>query len=176
MTARLILAAFAWLALSAGIAQAQPAQPAKPGPVQTGHVELELISADAAAAPGSTVQVALRQKIAPGWHTYWRNSGDAGQPTQIAWTLPAGVSAGDPVWPTPMRLREATLMTYGYQGQVVTPVPVKIAGSVAVGSRLALKARVDLLVCKDICVPEGADLLLELPIADKAAPIRSRAA
>lgn len=170
MTARLTLAVFAWLALSAGVAQAQTTAVAKPGPVQTGHVELELIGSDLAASPGSTVEVALRQKIAPGWHTYWRNSGDAGQPTQIAWSLPQGVSAGDPVWPTPARMREATLMTYGYQGQVVTPVPVKIAGSVAVGSRLALKARVDLLVCKDVCIPEGADLLIELPVADRAAP------
>jgi DsbC/DsbD-like thiol-disulfide interchange protein len=88
VNARLILAAFAWLAVSAGVAQAQAlpaAQPAPPqsgkvqaGPVQTGHVELELIGADTAASPGSTVQVAVRQKIEPGWHTYWLNSGDAG--------------------------------------------------------------------------------------------------
>ena len=74
---------------------------AKADPVQTGHIEVELVSQEAGVAPGSTVYVALRQKIQPGWHTYWRNPGDAGDATRIVWTLPAGWTAGDFVWPTP---------------------------------------------------------------------------
>lgn len=159
------------LASSAALAQAAPAPAAqaRTGPVQTGHVELELISGSTAAVPGATVQVALRQKIAPGWHTYWRQSGDAGQPTEVAWTLTPGVTAAAPVWPTPHRMREADLMTFGYTGEVIAPIAVTLAKSVG-GVGVHLTARVDLLVCKDICVPEGADLALDLPLAPNAAP------
>ncbi len=171
MIARLIFALSAWLCLGATPLAGQPAAlgpeaPAKAvlGPVQTGHVALELISGGSA-SPGGTVEVALRQVIAPGWHTYWRNSGDAGQPTEIAWRLPPGVTASAPIWPAPRRLREATLMTYGYQGEVVTPVALRVARSVLAGGTLHLEARVDLLVCKDICVPAGADLALDVPVS-----------
>jgi thiol:disulfide interchange protein DsbD len=167
VTLRLITAVLAWLALTASAASAQgPARPMPGVPVQTGHVELQLLSADTVAAPGETAWVALSQSIAPGWHTYWRNSGDAGQPTQIVWSLPPGATVGAPVWPTPRRMREASLMTYGYQGQVVTAIPVHIAKSVPPGTVLTLTARVDLLVCKDLCIPEGADLAVQLPVGD----------
>ena len=56
--------------------------------VNSGHVQLELVPAASSVAPGATVYVALHQKIMPGWHTYWRNPGDAGEPPTMAWTLP----------------------------------------------------------------------------------------
>ena len=61
-----------------------------------------------------------------GWHTYWRNPGDAGEATQIAWTLPAGWQAGDIVWPVPRRLPLGPIMNYGYEGRAVLPVPISI--------------------------------------------------
>ena len=60
---------------------------ARAAPVDAGHVTLDLVAQDAAAVPGSTVYVALRQSIERGWHTYWRNPGDSGTPTALAWTL-----------------------------------------------------------------------------------------
>ena len=59
-------------------------------PVRTEHVEAELVAERAAAAPGGTLTVALRLKIIPHWHTYWRNPGDSGEPTALEWRLPAG--------------------------------------------------------------------------------------
>jgi thiol:disulfide interchange protein DsbD len=138
--------------------------------VQTGHVELELVGASTAAVPGSTLQVAVRQKIMPGWHTYWRNSGDAGQPTEISWKLPKGFSAAAPVWPTPQRLPEATLMTFGYKGEVVTPIAVSVGREVRPAPSVRLTAHVDLLVCQNLCIPESADLALDLPVAATSGP------
>ena len=66
----------------AGVARAEP--------VNTGHLVAELVSQQESIAPGGTVHLALRQKIQKDWHTYWRNSGDAGNATEIKWTLPAG--------------------------------------------------------------------------------------
>jgi len=59
-----------------------------------------LLSAESA-QPGETVWAGVELKMAPGWHTYWRNPGDAGLPTTMTWTLPPGVSAGEINWPIP---------------------------------------------------------------------------
>jgi thiol:disulfide interchange protein/DsbC/DsbD-like thiol-disulfide interchange protein len=133
--------------------------------VDAGHVQVELRPAAAAIAPGGTLYVALHQKIRPGWHTYWRNPGDAGEPPKLAWTLPAGWSAGDIVWPAPKRLPVGPLMDYGYEDEVYLPIPIRAPRTATIGRPARLKADVSLLVCKDICVPETATLVLDLPVA-----------
>jgi len=133
-------------------------------PVSTGHLEAELVAQDAAAVPGATIYVALRQKIAPGWHTYWRNPGDAGDATKIVWTLPAGWTAGDIVWPTPEKSRVGPLLDYAYTGQVLLPVPITVPLDARPGSTVTLKAAAAFLVCEEICIPEDAVLTLDLPV------------
>jgi thiol:disulfide interchange protein DsbD len=137
---------------------------AKADPVQTGHIEVELVSQEAGAAPGSTVYVALRQKIQPGWHTYWRNPGDAGDATRIVWTLPAGWTAGDIVWPTPEKSRVGPLLDFAYTGEVLLPVPISVPASAQVGSVVTLRAAAAFLVCEQVCVPEDAVVTLTLPV------------
>jgi len=137
---------------------------AKAEAVQTGHIEVELVSQEAGAAPGSTVYVALRQKIQPGWHTYWRNPGDAGDATRIVWTLPAGWTAGDIVWPTPEKSRVGPLLDFAYTGEVLLPVPISVPANAPVGSVVTLKAAAAFLVCEQVCVPEDAVVTLTLPV------------
>ncbi|WP_421739644.1 protein-disulfide reductase DsbD family protein [Caulobacter sp.] len=137
---------------------------ASAGPVNSGHLEAELVAQDAAAVPGGTIYVALRQKIQPGWHTYWRNPGDAGDATKIVWTLPTGWTAGDIVWPTPEKSRVGPLLDYAYTGEVLLPVPITVPADAKVGSTVTLKAAAAFLVCEQICVPEDAVLTLDLPI------------
>ncbi len=137
-------------------------------PVDTGHLEAELVAQERGAVPGGTVYVALRQKIDKGWHTYWRNPGDSGEPTTIKWTLPAGWQAGEIVWPTPARMPIGPLLNYGYTGEVLLPVPVQVPVSAAVGSTATLKADVTFLVCELTCVPEYASLTLTVPVVADA--------
>src|SRR5689334_13174402 len=73
-------------------------------PATTPHVTARLAAETTGAAPGSTLYAAVILTAEKGWHTYWRNPGDAGEATKIAWTLPAGWRAGDIVWPAPKRL------------------------------------------------------------------------
>lgn len=158
MIARLaaLLASLAIIAL-ASVASAQPR-----------HVRLELVPSAPAVAPGSTVWVAIRQRIEPGWHTYWRNPGDSGQATQVRWTPPAGWRAGDIQWPAPSRERVGSLMNYGYTGEVWLPVALTIPADAARGPA-TLRAAVALLVCSDVCVPEDSTLTLTLPVAERVA-------
>ncbi|WP_374573611.1 protein-disulfide reductase DsbD family protein [Phenylobacterium sp.] len=140
------------------------AAPGHAAPVNTGHLSAELVPQTQGVAPGGTVYVALRQKIDKGWHTYWRNSGDSGEATQIAWTLPAGASAGDIVWAPPHRQPTGPLMNYGYTGEVLLPVAITAPAGAKPGQTIDLKADVAFLVCADICVPEDATLTLALPV------------
>ncbi|NQE61984.1 protein-disulfide reductase DsbD [Caulobacter sp. RHG1] len=153
------------LALQALVAASLLAGAALAGPVvNSGHIESELVSQEAGIAPGGTVYVALRQKIQEHWHTYWRNPGDAGEATKITWTLPAGWSAGDMVWPTPQKARLGPLLDYAYEGEVLIPVPITAAANAQVGTTVSLTADVFYLVCEQVCVPEEAKLTLMLPV------------
>lgn len=139
-------------------------------PVRTAHVEAELVAAETALVPGRSTAVALRLKLAPGWHTYWLNPGDSGLPTTLAWKLPAGVSAGPIQWPAPRALPAGPLVNFGYEGEVLHVVDISTASDVATAAALTLNARADWLVCKETCIPEGADLALTFPVGASAAP------
>lgn len=149
----------------AGLFLAGAAVAAAPTLVHTPHVEAELVPETTAAAPGGVLYVALRQKIAPGWHTYWRNPGDAGQPTTLSWTLPAKWRADDIVWPAPERFLTGPIMAYVYTDSVLLPVPVQVPADAKPGSTVTLKAKAAWLVCKDVCIPEGGDLSVDVPVA-----------
>jgi thiol:disulfide interchange protein/DsbC/DsbD-like thiol-disulfide interchange protein len=146
--------------------------PAHATAVKTGHVVAELVGDETALVPGTTTTLALRLAIEPGWHTYWRNPGESGLPTTLDWYLPPGYAAGDILWPAPRALPAGPLMNYGYEGEVFHLVPVSVPANATPDTQATLAARVDWLVCKETCIPEGADLALELPVAKAAQPSR----
>ena len=143
------------------------AVPARAGAAWTGspRVTVELVSEGDAVAPGKTFWIGLRQTIAPGWHTYWINPGDSGEPPQIDWALPAGFSAGAIAWPHPERIRVGPAMSYGYSNEVVLPIPVTAPADLVPGARVTLSGRASWLVCEKECIPEEAPVSLTLAVA-----------
>src|SRR5689334_18896678 len=118
--------------------------------VQTEQVRAELLAhAPEGIAPGKPLWLGLKLEHIPHWHTYWKNAGDSGLPTNFSWTLPAGATARDIDWPTPKRLPIGPLLNYGYDGVVLLPVPVTLASPV--GGTLHAKLEADWLVCKIEC-------------------------
>lgn len=113
---------------------------------------------------GKPFTVFLRMALNPGWHTYTDPPGDAGLPVTIDWTLPAGFKAGGIEWPKAETFREGNLTTYGYSGNVSFPVTITPPES-GIEGEITLKATANWLACKDICVPETAQLVLRLPVA-----------
>jgi thiol:disulfide interchange protein DsbD len=128
-------------------------------------VQSSLVSARETIAPGETFTVALRQQMREGWHTYWRNPGDAGEPVKIAWSLPAGFSAADNEWPLPQLHKTGPITDFIYEGAVTLPVKVSAPADLPVGKPVELKAHVSYLVCQDICIPEQTDVALKLNVA-----------
>ena len=137
---------------------AEPVAPLDP-------VKARLISETREVAPGTTLWVDLHLDIAPGWHTYWRNPGDSGLPTEIAWSLPPGFSAGDILWPVPERFVASGIGNYGYSRAVDLLVPIAVPQQLETGGEARLEANASWLVCAEICIPGEAKLSIALPVA-----------
>ncbi len=128
------------------------------------HVHVQLVSPGAQFQSGSPSNAGLYFKLEPGWHVYWKNPGDAGEPPHIKWTLPPGVTAGPLQYPVPKRLPLGPLMDFGYEDEVLFPIRLNVAGGAPSGPA-TLHAKVDWLVCRGSCIPEKAELELDRPIA-----------
>ncbi len=153
-TSNVILSSLAALAVTAsGVRAAEKA-----------HVSARLVSEAQSIQPGHRVWVGVELRHAAGWHTYWKNPGDSGLTTEIAWTLPAGYVAGEIQWPYPSRINAGPLTSYGYTGPLLLPVEIT-APATASGS-VPLAAKVTWLECSDICIPGSADVSLTLPVKD----------
>jgi thiol:disulfide interchange protein len=133
-------------------------------------VKAELLADTTAIMAGKPFTVGLLLRMAPGWHTYWKFSGDAGLPTELKWKLPPGWKIGDIQWPIPLKtIDPGDIETYGYENEVlllqeITP-PSKLDDSSA-----KLSTEANWLVCEKICIPGSATLQLDLPVASTSQP------
>jgi thiol:disulfide interchange protein len=136
-------------------------------------VKAELLADTNAIVPGKPFTVGLLLRMAPGWHTYWAFSGDAGLPTELKWKLPSGWKVGEIQWPIPLKtIDPGDIETYGYENEVllmqqITP-PQKIGDP-----SVKLSAEANWLVCEKICIPGSATLQLELPTSTTSQPVNS---
>jgi thiol:disulfide interchange protein DsbD len=154
--------------LALGLLGAAPVLAAESAPVTSPRVTATLLSGRDAVAPGERFTVAMVQKIAPGWHTYWRNPGDSGEPTIITWTLPQGASAEAIQWPAPKALRVEPLVNFGFEGEVLLPVEITVPAAAKPGETFSLAATATWLVCETVCIPEEGAFELALPVAAQA--------
>lgn len=148
-----------WLAamMLATVGHAQAPQSGK------NAISASFLPESAVVAPGQSVTLALIMRPEKGWHGYWKNPGDSGIETQIAWELPGGLSAGPIQYPVPDQLTIAGLMNYIYKGDYAQLIDVKVPAGVAPGTKLPIRARIDYLACTDeVCVPETANVSTEL--------------
>jgi DsbC/DsbD-like thiol-disulfide interchange protein len=133
------------------------------------HVRATLVAEENAVQPGQTLLVGFRLQMEPGWHTYWRNPGDAGLATKVSWKLPPGFTAGDLQWPRPHRFKTGPLVSYGYEKDVLLPVEIRVPAALT-SSEVRLAAHLSWLECHEECLPGKADLSLRLPVRGAAAP------
>jgi thiol:disulfide interchange protein/DsbC/DsbD-like thiol-disulfide interchange protein len=138
-------------------------------PARGAATKVDLILSADAARPGDIVMAGIRMKMQPGWHTYWRNPGDAGIATSVKWTLPPGVTAGEIQWPVPEKLITAPLTSYEYSDEVILLVPLKIAAGTAAGP-LELKAGVKWQECSDLCVLGQTEITASLAVGPELKP------
>lgn len=141
---------------------------ASPAAAQLGsgqaNIRPELV-AEGPALPGGEVELAILMTPGKGWHGYWQNPGDAGQPMRVDWQLPTGASAGPLRYPVPTRLTIAGLMNYVFKGPYAVLVRLKVPQGAA--GTLPIRADLHYLACTDeICVPERGSVALNLPVGE----------
>jgi len=131
------------------------------------HVHVQLVFRKAQLYPGAGDHGGLYFKLEPGWHVYWKNPGDAGEPPHIHWTLPVGVTAGPLQFTAPKRLPLGPLMDFGYEDEVLFPFRLEATKAAKPGTAV-LHAKVDWLVCRASCIPGKAELEITQKITVRA--------
>ena len=133
-------------------------------------VKAEVLADTSAIVPGKAFTVGLLLRMAPGWHTYWKFSGDAGLPTELKWKLPQGWKIGEIQWPIPLKtIDPGDIETYGYENDVLLMQEITPSSKINESS-VKLSADANWLVCEKICIPGGETLQLELPISTTNQP------
>ena len=121
------------------------------------YVQPRLIANQTQVKGGESIRIGLEQTIYPGWHVYWKNPGDSGTPTEINWELPPGFSVTELEWPVAKKILYGPLTNYGYEEQVTLLQNLTLPDTLG-SVPFALKAKISLLVCHDICIPELHDV------------------
>jgi len=148
--ATISLTRFALILLCAASALAQSSKPQ--------HAHISLI----ASPPDSGTQwIGLRFQLDPGWHIYWTNPGDSGEPPKVTWHLPSGFQTGDLQFPAPHRIADHGMTDYGYEGEAVLLSQLTIpAGATSNTQEIAGDLRY--LVCREVCIPAKDHVSLNL--------------
>jgi thiol:disulfide interchange protein DsbD len=165
-----------WLVIvssGASTAWAQLNVSAKSAVVSTPQVRAELVAhAPDGVQPGKTFWLGLQLQHTREWHTYWRNPGDSGLPTQLEFKLPPGLEVGPVLWPLPQKLSAGTLTNYGFDGEVLLAVAVKVTSAyrIPINGQLPVQLHANWLVCRLECIPQEGEFTLQLPTQSSFAP------
>ena len=134
---------------------------------RSAHSRVEWIAGRDAIVPGETIDLAIVLTPDPGWHSYWINPGDSGQPLSVEWDLPGGSLVGDLQFPIPEEHPEGPLMAYVHTGPTYFLTQVEWPASLF-GEEARLRAHVEWLECDEICLPAEARIELRLPVREES--------
>ena len=127
------------------------------------HGKVDFVAENQWITPGRQIYFGLNFQLEKGWHIYWINPGDSGQPPRVEWHLPAGLSAREIEWPAPQRLGTSTIVDFGYDDSVMLLVPMRASSTLPTNQAVQLGAELQVLVCREICIPGKAQVSLSLP-------------
>lgn len=133
------------------------------------YVSIEIVADQTQVSGGDTVTIGIVQDIYPKWHTYWQNPGDSGTALEIKWDAPEGFSFGPTLHPVPKIIPYDPLTNYGHEDQTTLIQELTLPENLPEGP-ITLNASIDLLVCREICIPESHSGMLTLNGGQAGAP------
>ncbi len=109
------------------------------------------------------IPIGLWVTLNKGWYSYWKNPGESGKPLKIKWILPKGNDISDFNWPIPERTQFRTFTNFVYKDDFLLisewSLPKK-----KIGEQIHIKAQVEWLICKEVCIPLTQETHLKLPV------------
>jgi len=82
-------------------------------------VSVEVIPLTHGIAADELFDVAVIFSMEPGWHTYWRNPGEAGMPTRFEWSLPVNFTLVAQREPTPSRHLDDGITSFIHEREAI---------------------------------------------------------
>lgn len=138
------------------------------GSVRSGKAEVELFAKHFVVEAGGETVVAVRLRPDKGWHSYWKNPGEMGMPTSVAWEVPEGVTVDELEYPAPHLFMSSGIKSLGYEGEVVLLAKLKVGANVKLG-RISVQAKVAWLTCTaDACVPGNGEVSVAFEVGSEA--------
>ena len=137
-------------------------------------LDLRITSSTEGVGELKTIPASLEVITQPGWKIYWRNPGDAGLPPEIINQNSVNIENIEILWPVPKRFKMFDIENFGYEGRIIFPLLLTV---LEVGNEIILDSEVDILACKEICVPISEKIHLKIPVAESKPSVfaRSRA-
>lgn len=103
--------------------------------------------------------------LEPGWHTYWRNPGEAGVPPVFDFSASENVAEIKVLYPAPQRYEDGVSVSLVYWDEVVFPLVIE---PVAPDRPVTLRLDMMFGVCAEVCIPTRASA--EATLQPAAAP------
>ncbi len=106
----------------------------------------------------SAMTVGLHIGLAPGWHLYWVNPGDAGLAPEVIWKLPAGYEAGPLRYPVPEKIVSGDIVAYGFTNEALILCEIRFTSVEILKNPPAIACRLDWMACRESCVTGREDI------------------
>jgi len=148
--------------VTAALAAPAPARAAaaESGWAATPEARARLVSGVSATGVEGAAPFGLEFVLKEGWKAYWRAPGPQGYPPRLDWTGSENLADARIVWPQPHRFTILGYDSIGYKNGVTLPLQLRFADP---AQPAKLRLVVDYLTCAEICIPQTAELALDLP-------------
>jgi len=131
--------------------------------VQAEHLKARLITEKTGVGNEATLNAALEIVMEPEWHIYWRMPGDGGLTPELSWEKSTNLKDVVLSWPAPIRFEFGGLYGFGYKDSALFPVTLTPEKA---GDPVSLALHANIMVCKNLCLPQTVDLSLDIPAGD----------
>ena len=137
---------------------------------ETPRVNLSLIPEyQTISANTSSISLLAKIEIAPGWHIYWQNPGDTGDPTTLTYFNTPYYDESEQTRSAPEKIVFNELInTYLHHQQLYIKNTINLKNITDITS-VPFELVLSYSVCQEECLPEKINLKFDLPITPNAA-------
>ncbi|NLB56747.1 MAG: thioredoxin fold domain-containing protein [Lentisphaerae bacterium] len=116
--------------------------------------------------PDKPFKVGFLIDMREGWHAYWLNPGESGEPPHIEWDIPEGFEAGPIEWPAPESFGEPPFVSYGHADKLLLARKITPPSNLQAGDTYHIRIDADWLLCEESCFAQDGSFTLTLTVKE----------